>query len=77
MKVRAWDMEWTVIRDGWFTIALDRPKSKGVLAFGEDDRKCWACPAIINKSSGWYKKSNSRILGIFRTLWCALKGDKS
>lgn len=75
MKVRAWNMEWTVVWDGWFSIALDREKSKGILVFGEDDRKCWACPGIINKNSSWYRKPNSRIVGFFRTLFGARRGD--
>lgn len=71
IKVRAWDMEWVVVRDGLFSIALDRPGSKGVLRFAKDSRNCWACTSIINKNSGYYRKFSS----VFRTLWCALKGE--
>jgi hypothetical protein len=49
MTVMAWDMSWTVVRDGLLSLVLERENSFGILEFNKDDRKCWACPAIINK----------------------------
>jgi hypothetical protein len=49
MTVMAWGMSWTVVRDGLFSLALERENSIGTIEFNKDDRKCWACPAIINK----------------------------
>lgn len=65
MKVQAWNMEWTVIRTGFFSLDLERENSIGVLEFNKDDRKCWTCPVIINKKVlGSFNKSLvSRIVG--------------
>lgn len=49
MTVMAWDMSWTVVRDGLFSLVLERENSFDILELNKDDRKCWACPAIINK----------------------------
>jgi hypothetical protein len=48
MKVSAWGGIWTVQKKE-DTLFLDAPRSFGTLTFGEDDRNCWACGAIINK----------------------------
>jgi hypothetical protein len=65
MKVQAWDMEWTVIRTGFFSLDLERENLIGVLEFNKDNRKCWTCPVIINKKVlGSFNKSLvSRIVG--------------